>query len=256
MFSIRIFSIKWRNLFAFPFAFPVGLNLAELPFNAIPASRVARSAERGLFKTSHYVAASPCFFLLSQKSAKIVSLVPRLPLGGRLRREAVVRGASCFLSESFQSSGATCSSFPLLSPLGKVAAKPPIEVCLKLRLMLRLPLASIKFCLQNFLRQKLSAATRLPPGGKLSVKQTDEGRNLFSIRIFSIKWRNLFAFPLLSPSGPLAELPFNAIPASMASSAAPIEPHCVFLKNRQSGGKNFLAAALIFNRCFRYSGNR
>ncbi len=134
LFSIRIFSIKWRNLFAFPFAFPVGLNLAELPFNAIPASRVARSAERGLFKTSHYVAASPCFFLLSQKSAKIVSLVPRLPLacikfclqnflrqklsaatrlppGGRLRREAVVRGASCFLSGSFQSSGATCSPF-------------------------------------------------------------------------------------------------------------------------------------------------
>ncbi|MFR2461566.1 MAG: hypothetical protein ACLTAN_06880, partial [Christensenellaceae bacterium] len=31
---------------------------------------------------------------------------------------------------------------------------------------------------------------------------------------------------------------------------------CVFLKNRQSGGKNFLAAALIFNRCFRYSSNR
>ena len=171
MFSIRIFSIKWRNLFALPFLSPSGLTLPNCRFKASAASRVARSAERGLFKTSPYVAASPCFFLLSQKSAKIVAAT-RLPPGGRLRREAVVRGASCFLSESFQSSGATCSPFPF-----------PI------------------------------------------------GLNL-------------------------AELPFNAIPARKeASVAEQIEP-CVFLKNRQSGGKKILAAALIFNRCFRYSGNR
>ena len=98
-----------------------------------------------------------------------MSAATRLPLGGRLRREAVVRGASCFLSESFQSSGATCSPFPLLSPLGKVAAKPPIEVCLKFRLMLR-PSLSFPFGLN------------------------------------------------------LAELPFNAIPASMAARRADRAP--------------------------------
>ena len=176
-----------------------------------------------------------------------MSAATRLPPGGRLRREAVVRGASCFLSESFQSSGATCSPFPLLSPLGKVAAKPPIEVCLKFRLMLRLPLASIKFCLTS----------SLPLGGKVDKAKlwTNEGRNLFSIRIFSIKWRNLFALPFLSPSGlTLPNCRLKANPARKeASAAAPIE---LFLKNRQSGGKKILAAALIFNRCSRYSGNR
>ena len=171
MFSIRIFSIKWRNLFALPLLSPSGLTLPNCRFKAISASRVARSAERGLFKTSPYVAASPCFFLLSQKSAKIVSLFHRLPLGG----EAPPRG-----------------------------------------------------------------------GG--------EGRNLFSIRIFSIKWRNLFAFPLFSPSGlTLPNCRLKPNPVSMASAAAPIE---LFLKNRQSGGKKILVAALIFNRYFRYSGNR
>ena len=127
LFSIRIISIKGCNLLALP--------------SLSPSGKVARSADRGLFKISPYVAASPCLFLLSQKSAKIVSLVPRLPLGGRLRREAVVRGATCFLSELFQSRVATCSSaprFPLWEPLSncrfkaisasKVAAKPPIEV--------------------------------------------------------------------------------------------------------------------------------
>ena len=171
---------------------------------ASAASRVARSAERGLFKTSPYVAASPCLhkiLLTKFSSAKIVSLFHRLPLGGRLRREAVVRGATCFLSESFQSSGATCSPFPLLSPLGKVAAKPPIEVCLKFRLMLR-PSLSFPFGL-NF------ACCRSNPGKYGERRRADR---------------------------------------------AP--PPCVFLKNRQSGGKKILAAALIFNRCFRYSGNR
>ena len=59
-----------------------------------PSGKVARSADRGLFKISPYVApspclhkilpyvkASPCFFLLSQKSAKIVSRYAASPRG-------------------------------------------------------------------------------------------------------------------------------------------------------------------------------
>ena len=77
LFSIRIFSIKWRNLLRPSFAFSFGLNLAELPFNAIPASRVARSAEIGLFKISPYVTASPCLKKIQRTSffsAKMGSL--------------------------------------------------------------------------------------------------------------------------------------------------------------------------------------
>ena len=86
---------------------------------ASAASRVARSADRGLFKTSPYVAASPCLKKFSKLhfSAKIV------------RRYAA-------------------------SPWGEA-----------------------------------------PPRGG------GEGRILFSIRIFSIKWRNLFALPLAFPFG-------------------------------------------------------
>jgi|GEM_PF-6845909 len=109
-----------------PLAFPFGKPLSNCRFKAISASKVARSADRGLFKILPYVKPSPCFFLLSQKSAKIVSLFHRLPLGGRLRREAVVRGATCFLSELFQSSGTTCSPspcFPLREPLSNCRFK-------------------------------------------------------------------------------------------------------------------------------------
>ena len=48
LFSIRIFSIKWRNLFALPLAFPFGESGGE-------------AADRGLFKISPYVAPFPCF---------------------------------------------------------------------------------------------------------------------------------------------------------------------------------------------------
>ena len=165
MFSIRIFSIKWRNLFALPLAFPFGESGGE-------------AADRGLFKISPYVAASPC---LKKNSANFIFfgkngnpfLTSRLPPGGRLRREAVVRGASCFLSGSFQSSGATCSPFP----------------CFPLR------------------AQPCRIAVQCNPGKYGERRSADK------------------------------------VP-------------CVFLKNRQSGGKKILAAALIFNRCSRYSGNR
>ena len=64
------------------------------------------------------------------------------------------------------------------------------------------PLACIKFCLQNFLRQKGQSlpSSRLPLGGKLSTKLTDEGRCLFSeIRA---RRQNL-GFPLPSSRLPL-----------------------------------------------------
>ena len=157
-------------------------------------------------------------------------LTSRLPLGGRLRREAVVRGASC-------------SPFPLLSPLGKVAAKPPIEVYLKFRLMLRLPLASIKFCLQNFLRQKWESFPYVKASlrGEAPPRGGGEGRILFPIRIFSIKWLNLFALPLLSPSGlTLPNCRFKAISASMASAAAPTESLASFLKIAKAAARIFL----------------
>jgi len=66
-----------------------------------PSGKVARSADRGLFKISPYVAASPCFFLLSQKSAKIVSRYAASPRGeapprgggeGQLHFQAAVFG--------------------------------------------------------------------------------------------------------------------------------------------------------------------
>ena len=120
MFSIRIISIKGYNLF-------VSLLLS-------PSGKVARSADRGIFKISPYVAASPCLKKIQRTSffsAKIVSLFHRLPLGGRLRRAAVVRGATCFLPELFQSRVATCSSasrssdscFPLREPLSNCRFK-------------------------------------------------------------------------------------------------------------------------------------
>ena len=60
------------------------------------------------------------------------------------------------------------------------APSPPEGKAIFIALFTWLPLACIKFCLQNFLQQKLSATSWLPLGGKLSQKATDEGRNLFS----------------------------------------------------------------------------
>ena len=64
------------------------------------------------------------------------------------------------------------------------AATEEVNFCF--RLIPSLPLAS--FSLVKKMRQKWesSPSSRLPLGGKLSLKATDEGRNLFSIfRIFS-----------------------------------------------------------------------
>ena len=45
---------------------------------------------------SHFVA-SPCLIVLAHNEAKIVSLVPRLPLGGRLLAKQGGEGRSPFL---------------------------------------------------------------------------------------------------------------------------------------------------------------
>ena len=123
----------FENFVKFPF---YSLSLRQAFPLLSPSGKVARSADRGLFKISPYVAASPClhkilpyvkpspcFFLLSQKSAKIVSLFHRLPLEGKVDKAKL---------------------------------------------------------------------------------WTNEGRNLFSIRIISIKWHNLFALLLLSPANKAA----------------------------------------------------
>ena len=49
---------------------------------------------------SHFVA-SPCLIVLAHNEAKIVSLVPRLPLGGKLSLKATDEGRSTFLIEIF-----------------------------------------------------------------------------------------------------------------------------------------------------------
>ena len=142
-----------------------------------------------------------------------MSAATRLPLGGRLRREAVVRGASCFLSESFQSSGATCSPFPCF-PLREsllrccqASAASRVARSAERGLFKISPYVAPSPCLKKFSKLHFSAKIvrlqSLPLGGKVDKAKlwTNEGRILFSIRIFSIKWRNLFALPLLSPSG-------------------------------------------------------
>ena len=65
-------------------------------------------------------------FCLQNFLRQKLSAATRLPLGGRLRREAVVRGATCFLSELFQSRVATCSSAPFhqTKPLINSPARP------------------------------------------------------------------------------------------------------------------------------------
>ena len=124
----------------------------------------------------------PCLhkiLLTKFSSAKMLSLFQRLPLGGKLRREAVVRGANCFLSKSFQSSGATCSPFPCF-PLRGEWRVAPREDKLKSKTFYMPSPCLKKFSKLHFLRQKCSATSWLPLGGKLSTKLTDEGQ--FQIR--------------------------------------------------------------------------
>ncbi len=192
------YSLSLRGIRHYSPRFPLREPLSNCRFKAISASKVARSADRGLFKTSPYVAASPCFFLLSQKSAKIVSRYAASPRG-----EAPPRGGgegrNLFSIRIISIKGYNLFVSLLLSRQVKWRAA-PIEVYLKFRLMLRLPLASIKFCLTS----------SLPLGGKVDKAKlwTNEGRILFSIRLFSIKGCNLFVSLLLSPLGILVELPF------------------------------------------------
>ena len=120
----------------------------------------------------------------------------------------------------------------------------PIEVYLKFRLMLRLPLACIKFCLTSSLplasfcyrkkKQKLSAYfIGFPLGGRWTKQSFGRmrGRNLFSIRIISIKGCNLFVslscFPLREP---LSNCRFKAISASRVASDSEPREVSPFLK--------------------------
>ena len=72
-------------------------------------------------------------------------------------------------------------------------------------------------CLLKILLAKFSSAKmvslfhRLPLGGKLSLKATDEGRNIFSLQFFKQRAHLVFPFAaltesLLSPSGRVASL--------------------------------------------------
>ena len=224
------------------------------------------------------------------------ALFQGFPSGGRWTKQSFgrMRGASCFLSESLQSSGATCSPFPCFplresllrccqaSAASRVArsaerglfkTSPYVAASPCLKKIQRTSFFSAKmgilslrqgFPLLLFAIAKISKncqpCSKASHRGEAPPRGGGEGRILFSIRIFSIKWRNLFAFPLFSPSGltlPNCRLKPNPASKRRAPQSRERSPtHCVFLKNRQSGGKNFLAAALIFNRCFRYSGNR
>ena len=179
-----------------------------------------------------------------------------------------MRGASCFLSESLQSSGATCSPFPCF-PLREsllrccqASAASRVARSAERGLFKTSPYVAASPCFFLLSQKSAKIVSRYAAShrGEAPPRGGGEGRILFSIRIFSIKWRNLFAFPLFSPSGltlPNCRLKPNPASKRRAPQSRERSPtHCVFLKNRQSGGKNFLAAALIFNRCFRYSGNR
>ena len=114
-------------------------------------------------------------------------------------------GRNLFSTRIISIKGCNLLALPFLSPSGLTLPNcrsmqsrqvkwraAPIEVYLNFRLMLRLPLASIKFCFTS----------SLPLGGKVDKAKlwTNEGRNLFSIRIISIKSCNLFVSPFLKQS--------------------------------------------------------
>ena len=131
-------------------------------------------------------------------------LTSSLPLGGKVDKAKLwtnegrnlfsiriisIKGCNLFVSLSFVSLslspfGNPCRIAVLRQSRQVKRRAAPIEVYLKFRLMLRLPLACIKFCLTS----------SLPLGGKVDKAKlwTNEGRNLFSIRIISIKGCNLF----------------------------------------------------------------
>ena len=70
------------------------------------------------------------------------------------------------------------------------------------------PLACIKFCLQNFLRQKGQSllSSRLPLGGKLLAEQGDEGRLNYLLKVFKqttnpAPFANLYSIAIYDLSG-------------------------------------------------------
>ncbi len=114
------YSLSLREIRHYSPRFPLREPLSNCRFKAISASKVARSADRGLFKILPYVKPSPCFFLLSQKSAKIVSRYAASPWGeapprgggeGRILFSIRIFSIKCcnlFVSPSLSPSGNPC----------------------------------------------------------------------------------------------------------------------------------------------------
>ena len=171
MFSIRIFSIKWRNLFVLPFLSPSGLTLPNCRFKAIPASRVARSAERGLFKISPYVTASPCLkknsanFIFFGKNVK-PCLTSRLPLGGKVDKaklwtnEGQPNNNQAFSRQKVALYSTRVPGFPVGEAVGFCRLKRSLPV---------FPLPEKKFSKLHFFRQKCEALPCVKPSPCLIV---------------------------------------------------------------------------------------
>ena len=108
------YSLSLREIRHYSPRFPLREPLSNCRFKAISASKVARSADRGLFKILPYVKPSPCFFLLSQKSAKIVSRYAASPRG-----EAPPRGGGegqlHLPCKKFSNKGAVSFPFKIIS---------------------------------------------------------------------------------------------------------------------------------------------
>ena len=152
-------------------------------------------------------------------SAKMIILFHRLPLGGKLLAKQGGEGQPNNIQVFFSKSRFILNPHSRLPRRGSCRLLPTEEVfaCLPLSLRQAFPLPEKKFSKLHFFRQKLSATSWLPLGGKLLAKQGDEGQPnniqpfslqkaaLYSTRIpcFPLrgKWRASAALSLLSPSG-------------------------------------------------------
>ncbi len=120
----------FENFVKFPF---YSLSLREIRHYSprFPLRGKWRAAPIEVYLKFRLMLRLPLASFCYRKNQQKLSAATRLPLGGRLRREAVVRGATCFLSELFQSKVATCSSasrssasrFPLWEPLSNCRFK-------------------------------------------------------------------------------------------------------------------------------------
>ncbi len=101
----------------------------------------------------------------------MISLFHRLPLGGKLLAKQGDEGQPNNIQAFFSSK----SRF-ILSPHSWLPLRGSCRLLPTEEVFAILPLAYIKFCSQNFLRQKLSGTSCLPLGGNLLAKQGDEGQ--------------------------------------------------------------------------------